>query len=56
MHVLAYNLGNFLRTLVTPETIKDLSLTTLKEKSKLPRQELAAPVRQGEQGITTHQE
>jgi hypothetical protein len=32
MHVFAYNLGNFLRTLPTPETIKDLSLTTLKEK------------------------
>ena len=32
MHVLAYNLGNCLRTLATPETIKDWSLTTLKEK------------------------
>jgi hypothetical protein len=32
MHVLAYNLGNFLRTLATPEPIKDWSLTTLKEK------------------------
>ena len=32
MHVLAYNLGNCLRTLPTPETIKDLSLTTLKER------------------------
>ena len=32
MHVLAYNLGNCLRTLPTPETIKDWSLTTLKEK------------------------
>jgi Transposase DDE domain group 1 len=29
---LAYNLGNFLRTLATPEPIKDWSLTTLKEK------------------------
>jgi hypothetical protein len=29
---LAYNLGNFLRTLVTPDSIKDWSLTTLKEK------------------------
>jgi Transposase DDE domain group 1 len=29
---LAYNLGNFLRTLATPETIKDWSMTTLKEK------------------------
>ena len=32
MHVLAYNLGNCLRTLPTPETIKVLSLTTLKER------------------------
>ena len=29
---LAYNLGNFLRTLATPEPIKEWSLTTLKEK------------------------
>ncbi|MFZ3326095.1 MAG: transposase, partial [Methylocella sp.] len=28
----AYNLGNFLRTLATPETIEDWSMTTLKEK------------------------
>jgi len=27
-----YNLGNFLRTLATPEPIKDWSLTSLKEK------------------------
>jgi hypothetical protein len=27
-----YNLGNFLRTLATPEPLKDWSLTTLKEK------------------------
>ena len=32
LHTLAYNLGNFLRTLATPEPIKDWSLTTLKEK------------------------
>jgi len=32
LHALAYNLGNFLRTLATPETIKDWSLTSLKEK------------------------
>ena len=32
LHALAYNLGNFLRTLATPEPIKELSLTTLKEK------------------------
>src|SRR5262249_17123395 len=31
-HALAYNLGNFLRTLATPEPIKDWSLTTLKDK------------------------
>jgi hypothetical protein len=30
--VLAYNLGNFLRTLATPEPIKNWSLTSLKEK------------------------
>jgi Transposase DDE domain group 1 len=32
LHALAYNLGNFLRTLATPKPIKDWSLTTLKEK------------------------
>jgi hypothetical protein len=32
MHVLAYNIGNFPRTLATSETINDLSLTILKEK------------------------
>jgi hypothetical protein len=32
LHALAYNLGNFLRTLVTPEPIGDWSLTSLKEK------------------------
>jgi hypothetical protein len=32
LHALAYNVGNFLRTLATPEPIKDWSLTTLKEK------------------------
>lgn len=31
LHALAYNLANFLRTLATPEAIKDWSLTTLKE-------------------------
>src|SRR5450830_88280 len=31
LHTLAYNLGNFLRTLATPEPIKDWSLTSLKE-------------------------
>jgi hypothetical protein len=32
LHALAYNLGNFLRTLATPAPIKDWSLTSLKEK------------------------
>jgi hypothetical protein len=32
LHALAYNLGNFLRTLATPEPIKDWSLMTLKER------------------------
>ena len=32
LHALAYNLGNFLRTMATPEPIKDWSLTSLKEK------------------------
>jgi Transposase DDE domain group 1 len=32
LHALAYNLGNFLRTLATPEPIKDWSLTSLKGK------------------------
>ena len=27
LHALAYNLGNFLRTLATPEPIKDWSVT-----------------------------
>jgi hypothetical protein len=32
LHALAYNLGNFLRTLATPEPINDWSLTNLKER------------------------
>jgi hypothetical protein len=32
LHALAYNLGNFLRTLAMPEPIKHWSLTSLKEK------------------------
>ena len=32
LHALAYYLGNFLRTLATPEPGKDWSLTSLKEK------------------------
>jgi hypothetical protein len=31
LHALAYNLGNFLRTLATPEPIKHWSLATLKD-------------------------
>jgi hypothetical protein len=32
LHALAYNLGNFLRTLALPEAVKQWSLTSLKEK------------------------
>jgi hypothetical protein len=32
LHALAYNLGNFLRTLVTPAAIEDRTLTSLREK------------------------
>ena len=32
LHALAYNLGNFLRTLAIPEVIAEWSLTTLREK------------------------
>ena len=32
LHAIAYNLGNFLRTLATPEPIKEWSLTSLREK------------------------
>jgi len=32
LHVLAYNLGNFLRTLATPEPMKEWSLTSLRDK------------------------
>jgi hypothetical protein len=32
LHALAYNLGNFLRTLATPQPIKDWSLTSRKRK------------------------
>ena len=32
LHALAYNTGNFLRTLATPEPIKEWSLTSLREK------------------------
>ena len=32
LHALAYNLGNFLRTLALPEEIKHWSLTTLRQR------------------------
>ncbi len=32
LHALAYNFGNFLRTLATPEPMKDWTRTTLKER------------------------
>jgi Transposase DDE domain group 1 len=32
LHALAYNLGNFLRTLATPESMAEWSLTSLREK------------------------
>ena len=32
LHVLAYNMGNFLRTLALPEAVEHWSLTTLREK------------------------
>jgi hypothetical protein len=50
LHALAYNLGNFLRTLATPEPIKDWSLTSLKEKlikigAKVVRHDRLSPSR-----------
>ena len=32
LHALAYNLGNFMRTLVMPKTVEPWSLTSLREK------------------------
>jgi hypothetical protein len=32
LHALAYNLGNFVRTLVLPKAVEQWSLTTLREK------------------------
>jgi hypothetical protein len=32
LHALAYNLANFMRTLALPETVKQWSLTSLREK------------------------
>ncbi len=32
LHALAYNLGNFLRTLALPQKVEHWSLTTLREK------------------------
>ena len=39
LHALAYNLGNCLRTLATPEPIKDWSLTSLKGEADQNRRE-----------------
>ena len=33
LHALAYNLGNFMRTLVLPDAVEQWSLTTLREMS-----------------------
>src|SRR5262249_54365264 len=43
LHTLAYNLGNFLRTLATPEPIKDWSLTSLKGQADQDRRESREP-------------
>jgi len=32
LHALAYNLANFLRTLTLPETVKQCSMTTLRDR------------------------
>ena len=32
LHALAYNLGNFMRTLAMPKTVKTWSMTSLREK------------------------
>jgi len=32
LHVLAYNMGNFLRTLALPDEVEHWSMTTLREK------------------------
>jgi len=32
LHALAYNLANFLRTLALPETVKQWSMTTLRDR------------------------
>jgi Transposase DDE domain group 1 len=39
LHALAYNLANFLRTLATPEPIKDWSLTTPEREAHQDRRE-----------------
>ena len=43
LHALAYNLGNFLRTLATPEPIKDWSLTSLEGQADQDRREGGEP-------------
>ena len=47
LHALAYNLGNFMRTLALPKEVEHWSLTTLREKlvkvgAKVVRHELSA--------------
>src|SRR5437870_13657059 len=43
LHALAYNLGNFLRTLATPEPIKDWSLDDLEGQADQDRREGGEP-------------
>ena len=43
LHALAYNLGNFMRTLALPDTVEQWSLTTLREKLGQDRCESCQP-------------
>jgi Transposase DDE domain group 1 len=43
LHALAYNLGNFLRTLATPEPIKDWSLTSFEGEADQDRRKGGEP-------------
>ena len=45
LHALAYNLGNFMRTLAMPEPVKHWSLTSLREKLDQDRREDRQPWR-----------
>ena len=57
LHALAYNLGNFLRTLATPDAIKDWSLTSLKEKGvKIGAKVVTRPLRRIPNGGGRHPE